>query len=101
MMKRMRMAQMRKRQDKAITLRRHFKSRLLERYGLQATNEDIQKYVQMIQEGRGKMVMKQSLRVSVWDLSVNEKTIRVAYDKNRKELITALPPDVPVDWGTE
>jgi hypothetical protein len=91
----------RKRQDKAITLRRHFKNRLLERYGIQATNEDIKKYVQMIQEGRGRIVMKQSLRVSVWDLFINEKTLRVAYDKNRKELITALPPDVPVDWGTE
>jgi len=91
----------RKRQDKAITLRRHFKNRLSERYGVQATNEDINKYVQMIQEGRGRIVMKQSRRVSVWDLTINEKIIRVAYDKNRGELITALPSDVPVDWDTE
>jgi hypothetical protein len=51
------------------------------------------------------MVLKQSLRISHYELLVGEKQVRVVYDRARKTIVTFLPlieaRDIqmdPVDW---
>lgn len=47
----------------------------------------------MIQNGNGIFIEKQSNRVTVWDLSLNSSVYRVVYDKDRKRIVTVLPPN--------
>jgi Zn-dependent oligopeptidase len=71
----------------------HAKVRALQRYDLDITNEDLRKIVGIIQNNRAKLVMRQSHRVSVWDLEYEGKQVRVAYDKSRSSIATFLPID--------
>lgn len=77
----------------ASDLRLHFKKRLKQRYGIEINREGIEYIVRQIQSQNCEFVIKQSLRVTIFDVMYENKKIRVVYDKNRKTLITALKPN--------
>lgn len=97
--------------SKTKTLKEHTAKRLRERYGLKYTQRLHDTLLHMIRCGQAKLVVKQSLRVSVFDVVCDIKEadicnstvtpgpmpIRFAYDRNRKTLITVLAPDMHPD----
>lgn len=95
--------------SKTKTLEYHTSKRLKERYGLNYSQLFFDSAMNQIRNGKAKFILRQSLRVTIWDVvyDVREKdiynseiakqgqqTIRVVYDKTRKTLITVLSPDM-------
>lgn len=84
------------RKPKSETVHNHFKRRCYERVGMLLDEEQL---VQDIQNKKLKFLEKQSNRVSIYSLNINEKEYRLAYDKHRHQCITIMPehffdPDV-------
>lgn len=77
--------------------RAHAKRRLRERYGLTVNRHDLCALVSLIQGGQGRMVLRQSNRVTVWEVPFQDQLLRVVYDSLRHEIVTALPmtPEEP------
>lgn len=73
--------------------RRHARGRALERYGLEFGPATRDAVLRAIQTGRSTHVAKQSHRVSVHDVDVEGATVRVVYDRQRKEVVTFLRPE--------
>lgn len=78
------------RRSKSKDQQKHFKRRALERFGLHVDKNQYAEIIRMIQAGEGKFVEKQSKRVTVWELEIDDETMRVVYDKHRKTVVTAL-----------
>lgn len=68
----------------------HFRKRLWERYKLNAdeVRDDI---INQIRYQKAERLYWQSHRVRVYGVYVGDRRIIVVYDKERKELVTALP----------
>lgn len=95
--------------SKTKTLDQHTARRLRERYGLKYTQFLFDSIMHKIHNGKAKFIVRQSLRVTIWDVvygirqqdiddskiaAPGDKTIRVAYDKTRKTIITVLTLDM-------
>ena len=80
--------------SKRKTLQVHAKRRMYARYGIVLTQQAKEEVVKAIQAGDGvaTFIEKQSIRVSVWDVPLEGQVVRVVYDKQRKEVVTVLPP---------
>ena len=76
---------------KTKSLRAHLKRRFLERFGVEINRIDEIQMLNQIQNKEAEFIEKQSIRVSVFDVKLNEVKYRVVYDKNRKHLVTVLP----------
>lgn len=79
--------------NKKKAQRIHAKRRALERYGLEVTEEVRDNLKSKVARGDGVFLYRTSRRVSVWELTLEGNEYRIAYDKNRKEIITFLPND--------
>lgn len=79
---------------KAESLRLHFDRRCMERLGRVLDHKQL---VQDISQGNMKFMMKQSNRVSVFILDIDEVVYRLFYDKSRQTCITIIPNS----WFTE
>jgi len=71
----------------------HAIRRAAERYGLRIGKRTLQRLVADIQQGRGTFIRRQSNRVSLWQLNVEGRPVRVVYDRLRKTIVTFLPPE--------
>lgn len=89
----------RRRRSKARAQRAHAQRRLRERYGIEATRTVYTRIIDQIQAGLSAFVERQSWRRSVHVVEVEGQTIAVVYDRKRKELCTALPPDAVEERG--
>lgn len=69
----------------------HARRRAAERFHLDVTEEVRNLLKSKIKKGEGIFLYRNSRRVSVWSLSLNEQTYKVVYDKQRKEIVTFLP----------
>jgi hypothetical protein len=70
----------------------------VERYDIYLTDALRKEIVGKIQEGKSKPVEKQSGRLSVHDVELDEgKVVRVVYDKKRQQIVTFLYQD-PTDY---
>jgi hypothetical protein len=78
---------------KKVAQRRHAKRRAAERYGLELNRHDMRTLVEQIQHGDAEFIERQSLRVSVWWVTVGGKRCRVVYDRLRKTIVTFLPEE--------
>ena len=65
----------------------HFQKRSLERVGV-LLNEKV--IVNLIQENKLEFIERQSNRITVWRYVFMDKTSRVVYDKQRKQIVTIL-----------
>lgn len=86
-------------------------------YGIQLSLSDLRNMVKQIQDGRGRLVRRQSAWVTIWDVgvvvpcgtlasalcldpepalvypAVKSRTIRVVYDKKNKCIASVIPHD--------
>lgn len=80
-----------KRRKKERDILRHVRRKFRLRWGIDLTDELHRRLVQDIQNGVGRLVEKQSNRVSVWELSWEGEEMLVVYDRTRMMLVTVLP----------
>lgn len=76
---------------KEDTVRRHARERGRERYGIEMGPAVEDEIVRKIAGGKSICVERQSLRVSVHDVPLEGLTVRVVYDKQRRQVVTFLP----------
>jgi len=69
----------------------HFKNRLMERYGMTIDRSGIKAIGELIRNGDTIQSRKSTNRVSVHTIIYQGKELRVAYDKSRKQVVSALP----------
>jgi hypothetical protein len=99
--------------NKSDAMRAHATRRLRERYRIKLNDRIIAEVQNAIENNRGRLVDKQSQRVSVYDVdvmimpaeqidySVESKlcTLRCVWDSRRKALSSVLTTDMdPADW---
>lgn len=72
--------------------RSHTKLRLAERYGLLATSADIFEMAKLIAHGQATLVARQNRHVGHWLLNYRGQQLRLVFDRQRRSIITALPP---------
>lgn len=78
-----------KRKSQRIHLRRRWE----ERVGGTISNRLHDKLVEMIKSGKSKPVRSTSNRVTIHAIIIEDQEYRVAYDKQRKQLVTVLPKE--------
>ena len=71
----------------------HARRRFQERFGIFLTKELKAEILQTIHKGFASFVEKQSNRISLFDVTIKGSTIRVVYDKVRKNIVSALWPE--------
>jgi hypothetical protein len=76
----------------------HTRRRLTERYGLWLTKSELEDLLRRVQRGRGigVRVVERKRRHTTFDVDIqyddlSAHTVRVVYDRERKEITTALP----------
>jgi hypothetical protein len=79
--------------SKKTNQRNHARKRAGERYELGFRKDERKYFVREIQGGRAVFLEKSSHRVSKFAVKYEGEWYPVVYDKNRKEIITFLPPD--------
>lgn len=82
--------------DKKETERKHFKRRVFERYDITINDGEYDFLVSKIKKNDKtfvKFLTKQTNRVSIQLITYKNKEIVVVYDKLRKQLVSALPPE--------
>lgn len=77
--------------SKRTLLRAHSMQRAAQRYGVTLNGETRARIIAEIRGGRSRMVKRQSNRVTIHDLELDGKRLRVVYDRHRAELVTFLP----------
>ncbi len=82
---------MRKKLSKKEAQSRHFERRSIERVGVILNQNEI---VRQIQNNELSVIGKQTNRVTLFKLEHLGKSFKVAYDKNRKQVVTIMPEDV-------
>lgn len=75
----------------------HFKKRLFERYGLNINREEMTDLVKQITDGKAYFVRKSTNRISIFIVTYQGKEITVAYDKGRKQVVSAIPSEERVE----
>lgn len=84
--------------SKSQAQRIHAKRRALQRYDLALNREQLDALVKRIQTGDNvTFVLKQSNRISHYELEIEGKKVRVVYDRERHNIVTFLPPIPPWD----
>jgi hypothetical protein len=69
---------------------RHFRVRLLQRYGL-SVGDRYRELCEDIRQGRAQFVDKESNTRTHYTMVIDGQDVRVVYDKLRGALVTALP----------
>jgi len=81
----------RKNNSKKLVERRHCRRRAQERFGIEFTTALREKTIFAIKHNIGRLVRRQSNRVSIWEGVVpGYPEIQVVYDKERREVVTVL-----------
>ena len=85
----------RKKKAKIQAQREHAKKRFFQRYGVEYTKNVKQYMIKQIQKGgNADLILRQSHRVSLYYVRWKGQRFPVAYDKQRKEIITVLTDDM-------
>ncbi len=82
-----------KRINKDTSLKFHFRKRMLSRFNIELTDNDINDIVYMIQSGKSIVIEKQSRTKTLHQIKYKGQTINIVYDKERKLPVTALYDD--------
>lgn len=70
----------------------HFRNRFLQRTGHLMTQQLHDDIVKLIQSGKSIESERQSNRISIHTIELFGNRLRFVYDKQRKQLVTVLPP---------
>lgn len=80
-----------KKKHKYAAQRYHAKRRLLQRYGIELTDELRLDMISQIASGKAKFIERQSRRITVHLVRAEQDTfVPAVYDSNRKEIVTFL-----------
>lgn len=82
---------------KSTAQRLHAKRRAKQRYGLELKREDLAAIARQIQSGHSTCVAKQSVRVTIHRLEWQGTYFEVVYDRERKNVVTFLPLEPPLE----
>lgn len=85
-----------KKRKKERDMLRHVRRSFRVRWSIDLTDDLHRKFVRDIQNGAGRLIEKQSNRISVWGLMHNDEEMSVVYDKQRGMLVTVLPKGADV-----
>lgn len=69
----------------------HAKRRFIQRFGLFLSDQQYEQIVRDIQSQKAQFIEKQSNRVTLWRVIVEDNEVVVVYDKERKSISTVLP----------
>lgn len=69
----------------------HLKYRWADRVGGSLTQKTYDDILFMIKNYKTKLIHKQSNRVSIHEVKIENKTIKVVYDKLRSQIVTVIP----------
>ena len=72
--------------------RSHTRLRLAERYGLDVSSADVFQMAKRIAHGQATLVTRQSRHVAHWQLDYQGQSLLLVFDRQRRSIITALPP---------
>ena len=87
----------RKKLNKKKSEHRHAMKRFLERGLVQFSKNLNDIFISQIKSNKATFVRRSSIRVTVWDITYNDKIYRCVYDKFRKQIVTLLKvSSVPV-----
>lgn len=86
--------------NKKRSEREHAKRRALERYDLTFTKAIRYALLDKIKRSEGTFLFRQSRRISIWEVEHENKKYRIVYDRNRKEIVTFLPLESPLEQNT-
>jgi hypothetical protein len=82
----------RKKSSKELSEHLHAKRRFMERLGVDLKRDVESEIVSRIQRRkRARFVDRQSGRVTIWDVEMKGKWVRVVYDSSRHSIVTVLP----------
>lgn len=79
----------------------HAKRRAAERYGLILNRSDLREIVLAIQRQQATFLFKESNRLTHYALDFQGKRVVVVYDKQRKTIVTFLPPEAEHQYPTQ
>ncbi len=71
----------------------HTRQRLLERYALEVSSDDMFQLAKRIAHGQGELLARQGRTVAHWRLEFRGVMLRLVFDSRRRSILTALPPD--------
>ena len=77
---------------KTAACRIHAKRRALQRHGVDINRATLRDIVAQIQSGRARFLGRDSLRTSRWRVAAAGRPMTVVYDRERKTVVTVLPP---------
>jgi isopentenyldiphosphate isomerase len=84
--------------NKRHSQRKHAKQRFQERFGIDLSPAKRLEIVGRIRNRKATFILHQTNRVSLWDIDMDHQVIRVAFDRNRQEIITAMWPFAVPEW---
>jgi len=83
----------RSRTPKKLSQNRHFKKRLFERFEINIEQKDIEKIKYQIESGQSAIIKRQSNRIVLHGVKINDTYIIIVYDKLRKQPVTVIPKE--------
>jgi hypothetical protein len=86
-----------RRKSKAKCQQAHARKRAMERYGIDLSRAKQEEIIGLIKANKAQFVEKQSNRITVFRVVLDDKMFRVVYDKQRKSLVTVLPQEEITD----
>lgn len=72
----------------------HTAKRFLERYGMVYTQYIKDQLLHKIHTKQANFIKKVTNRISLWDVELKEKTVRVVYDRLRRNVASVLTPEM-------
>lgn len=78
--------------SKTVNQRFHAKRRASERFGLSLNRHQYRDLVRLIQGGKAEFIGRESLRLSHWLVTWEEKQMHVVYDSSRHTVVTLMLP---------
>ena len=81
-----------------VAQRHHTQQRLAERYGLDVSAAQIFQMAKRIAHGHATLIARQSKDVGHWLLAHEGRAIRFVFDRRRRSILTALPPEDSAEY---
>lgn len=73
--------------------KRHARKRALQRHEINLSQEDFAKIKTLVNSGKSELLERQSHRISIRKITLNNEDYVIIYDHNRQTVVTFLPKD--------
>lgn len=86
-----------RRQNKVFAQQKHARSRAIQRFDVELSNDDLRVLVSLIQAGKAIFIERQSNRITVFSILFKGKVLYPVYDSSRKSIATFLTQKMILD----